>query len=232
MSLLLSGTLAALLLTSTPALAQGGGAAPSLPTAVPSSTTAGPSLMTAAASLKLAKNYTAPSFMADWDWFTDNDPTGGYVNYVSLADAQSMGLTGQLGDGSFVMRADAETRAAGRGRNSVRISSKAQFRDGVYILDVNHMPVGCGTVRRYRNASGDQADATSGPRGGPRRKRAGLAAARLTLSRVPMPCLPSTARPTTSRSARASPTPRSPRLRGTSRPCTPRTAACSTRGRT
>lgn len=68
------------------------------------------------------------------------------------------------------MRADAENVATGRGRNSVRITSKDQWADvsglyclfsrlslivlmspapdiqGVYILDLNHMPVGCGTV--------------------------------------------------------------------------------------
>lgn len=38
--------------------------------------------------------------------------------------------------------------ASGRGRNSVRIVSKDSFADGVYVLDVDHIPVGCGTVSR------------------------------------------------------------------------------------
>ncbi|KAK1924448.1 concanavalin A-like lectin/glucanase domain-containing protein [Papiliotrema laurentii] len=79
------------------------------------------------------------------DFFSDADPTNGYVNYVSKSDSQSLGLASKLQDGSFIMRADAENRSVGRGRNSVRISSKASFGDGVYILDMNHMPVGCGT---------------------------------------------------------------------------------------
>jgi hypothetical protein len=60
------------------------------------------------------------------------------------------------------MRANSESVASAPGRDSVRISSKDEFADvhtplprkhpvtdgtqGVYILDLNHMPVGCGTV--------------------------------------------------------------------------------------
>ena len=48
---------------------------------------------------------------------------------------------------SFKMAVDSSTAVAtGRGRNSVRIVSKDEFADGVYVLDVSHMPVGCGTV--------------------------------------------------------------------------------------
>jgi len=50
-------------------------------------------------------------------------------SYVSLNDAKNLGLTDTASDGSFIMRADAETQASGRGRNSVRISSKARFAD-------------------------------------------------------------------------------------------------------
>jgi len=42
-------------------------------------TSAGPSRMTAKSALKLAKTYTADTFMSEWDWFTANDPTNGYV---------------------------------------------------------------------------------------------------------------------------------------------------------
>lgn len=50
-------------------------------------------------------------------------------------------------NGAVIMRANAESQASGRGRDSVRIASKDEWADGVYILDVNHIPVGCGTVR-------------------------------------------------------------------------------------
>jgi len=42
-------------------------------------TSSGPTRMSAKAALKLAKSYTADTFMSEWDWFTAADPTKGYV---------------------------------------------------------------------------------------------------------------------------------------------------------
>jgi len=81
------------------------------------------------------------------DFFTNDDPTHGYVNYVSKAVAQASNLITSTAS-SFKMAVDSTTAVAtGRGRNSIRIVSKDEFGDGLYVLDVNHMPVGCGTVR-------------------------------------------------------------------------------------
>ncbi|KAK4687211.1 hypothetical protein P7C73_g2919, partial [Tremellales sp. Uapishka_1] len=100
---------------------------------------------TSSTTLKLAKSYSGSGFTDGFDFFTDDDPTGGYVNYVSQDDAASKGLTSIDSTGAFIMAADSTNNASGRGRNSVRISSKDKFADGVYILDLNHLPVGCGT---------------------------------------------------------------------------------------
>ncbi|WVR07219.1 hypothetical protein IAU60_004260 [Kwoniella sp. DSM 27419] len=94
--------------------------------------------------LKLAKKYVGQDFY-DWEYFTKDDPTNGYVNYVSKSAGQSAGLVDVQSNDVFVMRADSSNIPTGRGRDSIRISSKEQFADGVYILDVNHLPVGCGT---------------------------------------------------------------------------------------
>jgi hypothetical protein len=79
---------------------EGGGGAPPVIVSPSGTTTAGPSEMTALSTLKLAKMYTASSFQSEWgefafslhchlltgsglvDWFTDDDPTAGYVKYV------------------------------------------------------------------------------------------------------------------------------------------------------
>lgn len=79
------------------------------------------------------------------DFETADDPTGGYVNYVSKSYAESEGLASVESNGNVIIRANSEVRATGRGRDSVRLASKDEFADGVYILDLNHMPVGCGT---------------------------------------------------------------------------------------
>jgi len=41
--------------------------------------------------------------------------------------------------------------ASGRGRSSVRLSSKATFSDGLVIADLSHMPEGCGTFSYFLN---------------------------------------------------------------------------------
>ncbi|KAK8864224.1 hypothetical protein IAR55_001470 [Kwoniella newhampshirensis] len=100
---------------------------------------------TSRSTLKLARRYVGQDFMNQFDFFTDDDPTQGFVNYVSKSDASSASLVDVQSDNTFIMRADSSSIATGRGRDSIRISSKDKFADGVYILDMNHMPVGCGT---------------------------------------------------------------------------------------
>jgi beta-glucanase (GH16 family) len=79
------------------------------------------------------------------DFYTENDPTNGYVNYVSQSEASSANLV-KTNSSYFTMSVDSTTASAtGRGRNSVRLVSKDSFADGVYVLDVDHIPVGCGT---------------------------------------------------------------------------------------
>jgi hypothetical protein len=46
-----------------------------------------------------------------------------------MSTAQSEGLASVMSDGSFLMRANAETIATGRGRDSVRITSKDEYGD-------------------------------------------------------------------------------------------------------
>ena len=48
---------------------------------------------------------------------------------------------------TFVMRADdwSIIGPSSRGRDSVRISSKTAYGDSVIVLDLAHMPAGCGT---------------------------------------------------------------------------------------
>jgi len=43
------------------------------------------------------------------------------------------------------MKADSTHIASGRGRNSVRICTQKTYNRGLFVLDLNHMPYGCGT---------------------------------------------------------------------------------------
>ncbi|KAJ9112832.1 hypothetical protein QFC20_002160 [Naganishia adeliensis] len=101
-----------------------------------------------AQSYKIAKRYVGQSFADEFDFWTKADPTGGYVNYVSQQTAMEKGMV-SYNSSRFTMGVDATNVATGRGRDSVRISSKDKFNDGIYILDLQHMPVGCGTWPAY-----------------------------------------------------------------------------------
>ena len=56
------------------------------------------------------------------------------LSYLSQSDADALSLISVMSDDSFVMRADAENQAAGRGRNSVRISGKDKFADVSFVM--------------------------------------------------------------------------------------------------
>lgn len=71
------------------------------------------------------------------------DPTHGFVKYLSHADAYNAGLVSQ--DGQTVYIGADKTSIASGGRRSVRIESKKRYTRGLFIMDVHHMPTGCGT---------------------------------------------------------------------------------------
>lgn len=94
----------------------------------------------------LKDKYVGYDFFGAFQWETFDDPTHGRVNYVDLQTAQKNNLT-QATDSKFIMRADT-SKVVGpndRGRDSIRISSWAAYADSVIVLDIQHMPEGCGT---------------------------------------------------------------------------------------
>ncbi|KAL8767005.1 MAG: hypothetical protein Q9209_006359 [Squamulea sp. 1 TL-2023] len=68
-----------------------------------------------------------------------DDPTHGYVNYVDQATADSQDLY-NVSNGQVTWGVDHANVASGRGRNSIRLTSKAQYTHGLVILDLAHMP--------------------------------------------------------------------------------------------
>ncbi|WVF66054.1 hypothetical protein IAT40_000792 [Kwoniella sp. CBS 6097] len=96
------------------------------------------------ATYTLSRSWSGEAFYNDFEWQTFDDPTHGRVNYVDQDTAKAQNLS-WAGDGLFVMRADASkvVDPSARGRDSVRIHSKDLYGDGVLVVDVSHMPVGC-----------------------------------------------------------------------------------------
>ncbi|KAL2823169.1 concanavalin A-like lectin/glucanase domain-containing protein [Aspergillus cavernicola] len=96
----------------------------------------------ASAAYVLQDDYTLATFFDMFTFFTDSDPTNGHVDYVDRATAQSGGL---ISTGSSVYMGADHTNIASAGRQSVRLSSANSYHHGLFIIDLNHIPTGCGT---------------------------------------------------------------------------------------
>jgi hypothetical protein len=85
-------------------------------------------------------------FFEEFNWESEDDPTHGRVNYLTLEEARAKNLVYADGD-KFFMLPDSTNVVSpeSRGRDSIRISSKRAFDESVVIIDLEHMPHGCGT---------------------------------------------------------------------------------------
>ncbi|KAB8303180.1 hypothetical protein EYC80_004627 [Monilinia laxa] len=97
----------------------------------------------------LKDTYSGTDFFDNFDYFNTFDPTNGFVHYVDSEVAAQYNLT-YASSSRSVVRVDTSVTAdshpnASTGRFSVRISSKKQYADGLFIFDVVHTPIGCGT---------------------------------------------------------------------------------------
>ncbi|KAL8708311.1 MAG: hypothetical protein Q9220_006786 [cf. Caloplaca sp. 1 TL-2023] len=94
---------------------------------------------TTLAAYSLKDDYSNDRFLDVFSFETDDDPTHGFVNYVDRAAAQSNGMLDTM-NGAVTLRVDANNIASGRGRDSLRLTSKAQYNHGLMVLDLAHMP--------------------------------------------------------------------------------------------
>ncbi|KAK5073328.1 hypothetical protein LTR24_010349 [Lithohypha guttulata] len=100
---------------------------------------------TALAAYSMVDDYEPDNFADKFNFFSGNDPTNGYVNYVDYNTAQSSGLYNDNNNQVYI-GVDHNNTATGRGRDSVRIESKASYQHGLIIVDLAHMPGSvCGT---------------------------------------------------------------------------------------
>ncbi|VDC05540.1 unnamed protein product [Peniophora sp. CBMAI 1063] len=103
-------------------------------------------LLALAGNYTLSDNYQGNDFITQFDFFSGEDPTHGFVNYVNQTVAKQTDLV-QVSGTNFTMRADdqAVVPEGARGRDSVRISSQKAYNTHVAVFNVAHMPTGCGT---------------------------------------------------------------------------------------
>jgi hypothetical protein len=102
----------------------------------------------------LDTSFSGDSFYDGFDFWTDADPTHGFVTYLSETEAESAGLLRRGSSGSNIIGVDNTTQydwdvdysgVNGLGRPSVRISSTQTWTHGLFIADFANMPGGaCG----------------------------------------------------------------------------------------
>ncbi|KAF5005621.1 hypothetical protein F66182_15921 [Fusarium sp. NRRL 66182] len=96
--------------------------------------------LSSASSYSLYDDYpTGLDFFSKFTFFTDSDPTDGYVDYVDESTAESAGLIYASGNATYI-GVDSSNVASGSGRNSVRLTSTASYTHGLFVLDLAHMP--------------------------------------------------------------------------------------------
>ncbi|KAE8154191.1 concanavalin A-like lectin/glucanase domain-containing protein [Aspergillus avenaceus] len=92
----------------------------------------------------LVDTYSGTRFFDRFDYYSGEDPTFGFVQYVNQTTAASLNLT-YATDESVVLKVDMSNQNASNGRQSVRLESKTTYDNGLFIFDVLRAPYGCGT---------------------------------------------------------------------------------------
>ena len=91
-------------------------------------------------------------FYSGFNFFTGPDPTSGFVKYVDQATAQQTNLINSSSTDAVSWGVD-HTNQTPNGRPSIRIESKKTYDSGLIVIDVAHMPFGCGTWPAWVNAN-------------------------------------------------------------------------------
>ncbi|GCB18190.1 probable glycosidase C21B10.07 [Aspergillus awamori] len=92
---------------------------------------------------KLVDTYSGNSFFDRFNYYSGEDPTDGFVQYVNQSTSNSLNLT-YAGEDSVVLKVDTSNKNATKGRQSVRLESKTSYDSGLFIFDILHTPYGCG----------------------------------------------------------------------------------------
>lgn len=97
------------------------------------------------AAYHLEDDYNTTMFSDYFDFFTGEDPTQGYVDYLDRDRAIDNELTYPTLDQEnnriqAYFGVDSNNVSTGHGRQSIRLESKQSYNHGLFILDLSHMP--------------------------------------------------------------------------------------------
>ncbi|XXH03554.1 metalloendopeptidase [Hypoxylon texense] len=93
-------------------------------------------------SYKVTEIYNTTNFFDKFNFVTDADPNGGYVQYQSRTNAENLGII-KYKDGAAYVGVDytkTDYDPNGVGRKSVRLESKNVYNHGLIIADFTHLP--------------------------------------------------------------------------------------------
>ncbi|CAI6272186.1 unnamed protein product [Periconia digitata] len=95
---------------------------------------------------QLLQHYNASNFFEEFHFYTSPDPTGGFVQYLPFENASTTGIVSNE-TGLVYLGVDSTHiyTQTDQGRPSVRLESKMTFTEGLFIINLTHIPVGCGT---------------------------------------------------------------------------------------
>lgn len=96
--------------------------------------------LVAGAAYTLTDNYNQANFFDEFEFFSEADPTEGFVQYQNKVNAASQGLAG-FHQGMIYVGSDHKTANPANGRASTRLNSKKTYTQMLLVADVVHMPV-------------------------------------------------------------------------------------------
>ncbi|KAK0919293.1 hypothetical protein LTR91_015016 [Friedmanniomyces endolithicus] len=99
---------------------------------------------------QLVDDYESAVFFDKFNFYSSYDPTYGHVQYVTAAVAEQNGFV-TTPNSTAVISVDTTNQwpNGGPGRPAVRLISDNTYTHGLFILDLVHMPWGCGTWPAY-----------------------------------------------------------------------------------
>ncbi|KAK8139638.1 Endo-1-3(4)-beta-glucanase [Apiospora sp. TS-2023a] len=88
----------------------------------------------------LQDNYDSSSFFKGFDFFSEADPTNGFVKYHSAVEANAKSLAGYSNNAIYLGTDSKVKNPANPGRDSTRVVSKKSYTKGLFVADIAHAP--------------------------------------------------------------------------------------------
>ncbi|KAK4550137.1 hypothetical protein LTR36_003104 [Oleoguttula mirabilis] len=104
---------------------------------------------TGAGAYELVDDYEPSLFFTKFNFYSSYDPTYGHVQYVNESIAVRNGFVAAGSTANISVDTTNQWPNGGSGRPAVRIISDNTYTHGLFILDLVHMPWGCGTWPAY-----------------------------------------------------------------------------------